>query len=73
MPEGYDITRTFDLLFKIYKIFDLDFDGNVKNAMHFIQYYIYKMKERHVKMTPRMEDIYNRVSREIPFVGNDDI
>lgn len=63
MPEGFDIVSTFDVFFKIHKIFNLHFEPNIKNAMNFAQHFLYGFKERGLKMTTRMEDIFNRVLR----------
>lgn len=72
MPVGYEIIRTFDCLFKIHKVFNMDFDKNIINAMNFVQNYVYKIKDRTVKISPRMEDIYNRVIRHIPSAPDND-
>lgn len=66
MPNGNNILQTFDIYFKVHKIFNLNFDKNIMNAMHFVQYYVYKMEEDNVKMTTRMEDVYNRIIRYMP-------
>lgn len=65
MPEGFDIGQTFDMFFKLHKVFNLNFEPNIKNAMNFVQHFIYGFKERGIKMTTRMEDVYNRVMRSI--------
>lgn len=65
MPNGYTIVQTFDVFFKVHKIFDLNFDKNIINAMHFIEHYLYKMIDKDVSITTRMQDIYNRVVRHV--------
>lgn len=65
MPQGFDIGLTFDVFFKLHKIFNLNFEPNIKNAMNFVQHFVYGFKERGVKMTTRMEDVHNRVLRTI--------
>lgn len=64
MPNGYTILQTFDVFFKVHKIFDLNFDKNIINAMHFIEHYLYKMIDKNVSITTRMQDIHNRIVRQ---------
>lgn len=40
--------------------------------MQFIQNYIYELKDRSFKMTPRMEDIHNRVIRYLQLMPVDE-
>lgn len=59
MPEKFGILETFDMLFKIHKIFDLNFDVNLKNMFFFIQNEIYKQADVDFEPTNRMDEISN--------------
>lgn len=65
IPPSYDIVHTFDIFFKIHHIFDLNFDKNIVNAVHFIQHFIYNMTDINIygKPSTRMEDVWNRLIR----------
>lgn len=63
MPVGFNAIQTFDIFFKLHKVFNLNFDRNIANALNFVQHYLYNFDEQGVKMTPRMEDVYNRTVR----------
>lgn len=54
--------ETFDMLFKIHKIFDLQFELNLKNMFCFVQHYIYKQTEKELKPTNRMTEIFDMLS-----------
>lgn len=59
MPEKFGILETFDMLFKIHKIFNLNFDVNLKNMFFFIQDEIYKQTDIDFVLTNRMAEISN--------------
>lgn len=59
MPEKFGILETFDMLFKIHKIFDLNFDVNLKNMFFFIQNEIYGQADADFEPTNRMDEISN--------------
>lgn len=65
LPDSFDFARAIDVFFKIHKIFDMNFDKNISNAMYFIQHYLYDINDSEKKPTPRMEDVYNRLMRDI--------
>lgn len=62
MPDEFGILETFDLLFKIHKVFNLSFEVNLKNMFCFIQNYVYKQIDRDMKPTNRMTDIFSKLS-----------
>lgn len=59
LPEQFSILETFDMLFKIHKIFNLNFDVNLKNMFFFIQDEIYKQTDVDFEPTNRMGEISN--------------
>lgn len=65
MPHDFDAIRTFDVFFKLIKIFDLHFDKNIVPMMNFIQHFIYKLLDNEIKPTTRMQDVFNRMIRQI--------
>lgn len=72
MPDSFTFAEVFDVLFKLHKIFDMNFAKPISNAMFFIQPFIYKMQDTKQKPTPRMEDIYNRLMRDISTSTNEE-
>lgn len=62
MPKDFGILETFDILFKIHKIFEQNYDPNLKGMFSFIQNYIYKLTERDLNVTARMMDIFGKLS-----------
>lgn len=65
MIDYITFAEVFDVLFKIQKKIDMNFDKPIASAMFFTQCFIYKMQDSQQKPTPRMEDIYNRLTRDI--------
>lgn len=44
VPDDFDAAQTFDLFFKVHKVFNLDFDPNIKPMMQFIEHSIFGIK-----------------------------
>lgn len=62
MPESFDFVDTFDLFFKVHKIFNQSFESHVMNMMKFIQHAIFEMSERGLNPTNRMKEIANMMN-----------
>lgn len=62
MPEKFGILETFDMLFKIHKIFNLNFDVNLRNMFFFIQNEIYKQSDVDFELTNGMDEISNMLN-----------
>lgn len=62
MPDGFGILETFDLFYKIHKVFNLKFEVNLKNMFCFIQNHIYKQTDKELKPTNRMTEIFSKLS-----------
>lgn len=53
--------ETFDFYFKIHKIFNLEFDSNLKGMMNYVQYYLYNIDEKKSNPTTGMSRIHVKV------------
>lgn len=41
-PEKFNFVDAVDLLYKVHKVFDLEFHTNSKHFMNFLDYYVYE-------------------------------
>lgn len=63
VPEEFDFVETFDLFFKVHKVFNQVFEPDLAVMMGFIQNIIYKMNEIGVNPTNRMKEVETLLSQ----------
>lgn len=62
VPDTFTTAEIFDLFWKVHKVFNLDFDPNLKPMMKFIQHFIFCIETKRCNVTPRMKDLFNGLS-----------
>lgn len=62
LPAHFGIIDAFDLLFKAHKIFNMDFNPDISNAMNFVQTFIYKMQDGQKQPSMLMKEVFNPIS-----------
>lgn len=51
----------FDTLFKFYKVFDCEYDWELKTFFNFLQYFVYEQQEE-IELTTRQKEIWKLIS-----------
>ncbi|XP_055377160.1 uncharacterized protein LOC129609252 [Condylostylus longicornis] len=57
IPNGFDFIKVFDIYFKMFYVFNIEYDNDLRIFMLFFQKYIYNFPK--VKETPRLIEIWN--------------
>lgn len=59
VPESFNFVQTFDLFFKVHKVFNQSFEPSLVCMLTFVQHAIFSMPEDGVIPTPRMNEVLN--------------
>lgn len=61
VPLDFSAAQTFDLYFKVHKVFGLHFNPALKRAMDFVEYFMYENKRNGFRQTTGVKTLYNQL------------
>lgn len=67
IPRQFTFGETFDLFFKMHKVFHLTCDAQLKYVFNFIEHFIFDIDDKKNKPTTRMKEIYCKIDDDNDF------
>lgn len=65
VPLENSAVQTFDIFYKLHKVFNLKYEANIAPMMTFCEFFIYKLPIRSFRAGLKMTEIYNKMSRPL--------
>lgn len=62
MPPDWTFLEVMDVFYKIHRVLNIEYHVHIKPMMHFIDRFIYKNNDKGSKITPKMHEVYAKIS-----------
>lgn len=73
VPKEFSFLQTFDIFFKTFKIFVVEYHPHIINFMTFFGFYVYGTDEIQPQHSARLLEVKNLVFRNDPVINSQDI